>query len=119
MAAALGVVVLASGSGGGGSARTSATASPFAGRLLIADRGNNRLLLVNAAKQILWRYPSKRSAAPRGGFYFPDDAFFTQRGTGLISNQEDNETIVRIAFPSGQVTCHTAILARPAPSPAI
>lgn len=104
VAAALGVVVLASGSGGGGSARTSATASPFAGRLLIADRGNNRLLLVNSAKQILWRYPSKGRPAPRGGFYFPDDAFFTQHGRGLISNQEDNETIVRIAFPSGHVT---------------
>jgi hypothetical protein len=29
---------------------------PFAGRLLIADRGNNRLLLVDPAKHVLWRH---------------------------------------------------------------
>ena len=59
--------------------------------------------MVNAAKQVLWRYPSKGRPAPRGGFFFPDDAFFIHGGTGLISNQEDNETIVEIGFPSGHV----------------
>jgi hypothetical protein len=103
-AVALGVVLLISGSGGGGSSKAAANTAPFTGRLLIADRGNNRLLLVDSAKRILWRYPSKGRPAPPGGFYFPDDAFFTNGGTGLISNQEDNNTIVRIAFPSGKVT---------------
>jgi hypothetical protein len=96
--------LLIAGSGGSSSDSPAAARAPFTGRLLIADRGNNRLLLVDASKRILWRYPSKGRPAPRGGFYFPDDAFFTQGGTGLISNQEDNETIVRIAFPSGHVT---------------
>ncbi len=76
---------------------------PFAGRLLIADRGNNRLLVVNARKQVLWRYPSRTHPAPPGGFYFPDDAFFTHGGTGIISNEEQNERIVQIAFPSGKL----------------
>ena len=40
---------------------------------------------------------------PPGGFYFPDDAFFIRRGTGIISNQEDNHTIVEIGYPSGKV----------------
>jgi hypothetical protein len=95
--------LLVAGSGGSSSDSPAAATAPFTGRLLIADRGNNRLLLVDASKRILWRYPSKGRPAPRGGFYFPDDAFFTQGGTALISNQEDNETIVRIAFPSGHV----------------
>ena len=109
-AGALGAVVLVAGallissSGGGGSDAPAATSAPFTGRLLIADRGNNRLLLVNSAKQILWRYPSKGRPAPPGGFYFPDDAFFIHGGTALISNQEDNETIVEIGFPSGHPT---------------
>ena len=30
---------------------------PIPGYLLIADRGNNRMLLVDSAKHILWRYP--------------------------------------------------------------
>jgi outer membrane protein assembly factor BamB len=85
-------------------APASSSTRPFPGRLLIADRGNNRLLLVNPGKQVLWRYPSRARPAPPGGFYFPDDAFFTHHGHGIISNQEQNETIVQLAFPSGKVT---------------
>jgi hypothetical protein len=78
--------------------------SPFFGEdLLIADRGNDRLLLLNDADQIIWTYPSARKPAPPGGFYFPDDAFFIRHGTAIISNQEENETIVEIAYPSGRV----------------
>ena len=77
--------------------------APFQGRLLIADRGNNRLLLVDAARHVLWRYPSPTAPAPPGGFFYPDDAFFIRHGTAIISNQEGNDTIVEIAFPSGRV----------------
>lgn len=77
--------------------------APFQGRLLIADRGNNRLLLVDAARHVLWRYPSPGAPAPPGGFFYPDDAFFIRHGTEIISNQEGNDTIVEIAFPSGRV----------------
>jgi hypothetical protein len=84
-------------------ARAAPAAAPFQGRLLIADRGNNRLLLVDAARHVLWRYPAAGAPAPPGGFYFPDDAFFIRHGTAVISNQEGNDTIVEIAFPSGRV----------------
>jgi hypothetical protein len=78
-------------------------AAPFQGDLLIADRGNNRLLLVNAGKQILWAFPSPPRPAPAMGFYFPDDAFFVNHGTAIITNQEDQHTIEEIAYPSGQL----------------
>jgi hypothetical protein len=78
-----------------------ATVRPFAGRLLIADRGNNRLIVVDANKQRSWVYPSATMPAPPGGFYFPDDGFFADGGRSIITNQEENHTIVRIAFPSG------------------
>jgi hypothetical protein len=88
-----------------GVAGTPGAGSPFYGdQLLIADRGNNRLLLLNSSDKITWEYPSKKTPGPNGGFYFPDDAFFTRHGTGIISNQESNETIVQIAFPSGKIT---------------
>ena len=74
---------------------------PFAGKLLIADRGNNRLIVVDAAKHVLWSYPSSSTPPPAGGFYFPDDAFFVDRGRAILSNEEENHTIVRIAYPSG------------------
>jgi outer membrane protein assembly factor BamB len=37
------------------------------------------------------------------GFYFPDDAFFVKDGTAIISNQEQNETIVEFGYPSGKI----------------
>ncbi|MCW2987821.1 MAG: Kelch repeat-containing protein [Solirubrobacterales bacterium] len=85
-------------------AKTAAAArQPFSGQLMIADRGNNRLLVVNAKKQILWRFPSRAHPAPPGGFYFPDDAFFIHGGHGIISNEEQNERIVQLSYPGGKL----------------
>jgi hypothetical protein len=80
-----------------------AAAAPFSGQMMIADRGNNRLLVVNAKKQILWRFPSRAHPAPPGGFYFPDDAFFIHGGAGIISNEEQNERIVQLSYPGGKL----------------
>ena len=89
---------------GFGTAGAAGAGSPFFGdKLLIADRGNNRLLLLDDTGKIVWRYPTSRRPAPRGGFYFPDDAFFIRHGTAIISNQEDNQTLVEIAYPSGHI----------------
>lgn len=84
-------------------AATGAAAVPFNGQLLIADRGNNQLLLVDTAKNIIWRFPSAAAPAPKEGFYFPDDAFFAKHGTAIITNQEDQDTIIELAYPSGAV----------------
>jgi hypothetical protein len=89
---------------GFGSAGDRAAGSPFFGdKLLIADRGSDRLLLLDDRDKVVWRYPGPGRAAPHGAFYFPDDAFFIRHGTAIVSNQEDNDTIVEIAFPSGRV----------------
>jgi N-acetylneuraminic acid mutarotase len=90
-----------------GTAGAAGAGSPFfGGKLLIADRGNNRLLLIDDSNEIVWTYPSNYAAAPPGGFYFPDDAFFAKHGTEIISNEEQNETVVIIAFPSGRILWH-------------
>jgi outer membrane protein assembly factor BamB len=87
-----------------GVAGVAGAGSPFFGdKLLVADRGNDRLLLLDDTDKIVWKYPSRTRPAPHGGFYFPDDAFFIRHGTAIISNQEDNHTIVEIAFPSGHI----------------
>ena len=87
----------------GGRAGTPGAGSPFSGTLLIADRGNDRLVAINTQRAITWQYPSATMPPPPGGFYFPDDAFFIRGGTGIISNQEDNHTIVEIGYPSGKI----------------
>jgi len=87
----------------GGAAGGPGAGAPYAGTLLIADRGNDRLISLDPARNITWQYPSATMPAPPGGFYFPDDAFFIKGGTGIISNQEDNHTIVEIGYPSGRL----------------
>jgi hypothetical protein len=87
----------------GGPAGSAASGAPYRGTLLIADRGNDRLIALDAARTTTWQYPSATMPPPPGGFYFPDDAFFIHGGTGIISNQEDNHTIVEIGYPSGKV----------------
>ena len=87
----------------GGPAGVPGAGAPYAGTLLIADRGNNRLLALDTSRNVTWQYPSATMPAPPGGFYFPDDSFFIHRGTGIISNQEDNHTIVEIGYPSGKI----------------
>jgi hypothetical protein len=75
---------------------------PIPGYLLIADRGNNRVLLVDSRKRILWRYPGAHSR-PAMPFRFDDDTFFGPRVDRIISNQEDQDTLQVIAFPSGHL----------------
>ena len=87
----------------GGPAGSPGAGAPYAGTLLIADRGNDRLLALDTARNTTWQYPSPTMPPPPGGFYFPDDAFFIKGGTGIISNQEDNHTIVEIGYPSGKI----------------
>ncbi len=87
----------------GGPAGTASAGAPFSGTLLVADRGNDRLLAMTPARTITWVYPSSTMPAPPGGFYFPDDAFFIHRGKAILSNQEDNHTLVEIGYPSGKI----------------
>jgi hypothetical protein len=87
-----------------GTAGVAGAGSPYYGtQLLVADRGNDRLLLMDPAMQVRWTYPNSSSPADPLGFYFPDDAFFAEHGSVIISNQEQNETILEIAYPSGNI----------------
>ena len=75
---------------------------PLPGYLLIADRGNNRMLLVDGAKRVLWRYP-RPGVSPAMPFSFGDDTFFGPLRDRIISNQEEQHTIQIISFPAGNV----------------
>ena len=90
-----------------GVAGAAGAGSPYYGqKLLIADRGNNRLLVLDDTGTVVWTYPNPPSAPPPPGprgFYFPDDAFFVDHGHAILTNQEENETIVKIAYPSGKL----------------
>jgi len=70
--------------------------SPLPGYLMIADRDNNRLLIVNPAKRIVWRFPPPGGAGqPFGG---PDDAFVSADHRYISTNEELADTIVVISL---------------------
>ncbi|HET8528017.1 MAG TPA: hypothetical protein VFL60_03830 [Gaiellaceae bacterium] len=75
---------------------------PIPGYLLIADRGNNRMLLVDSAKHVFWTYPRPQAGAAMP-FRFDDDTFFGPRYDRIVSNQEDQHTIQIVSFPGGRV----------------
>ena len=77
-----------------------ASARPFAGLLLIADRGNDRLLVMNAAQAHRLAIPLAIAARPPSTrFYFPDDAFWVHGGHAILVNEEENNLIAEIAYP--------------------
>jgi outer membrane protein assembly factor BamB len=80
----------------------SAAQRPFAGKLLIADRGNNRLLVLDPSGHVTWTYPSPSLPKPTLPFYFPDDAFWVHGGHAILVNEEENDVLAEIAYPSGK-----------------
>jgi hypothetical protein len=74
----------------------SRTRMPLPGALLIADRGNDRILLVDAARRVLWRFPTRRDSARGLRLNFDDDAFVGFDGRDIVANEEKAHTIVSI-----------------------
>jgi outer membrane protein assembly factor BamB len=66
------------------------------GYLLIADRGNNRILVVDPQHNIVFRYPSAADLAAGRRLYYNDDTFVEPGGRALIANEEDNNDIVQV-----------------------
>ena len=67
------------------------------GDLMIADRGNNRILVVDPGGHIVFRYPQP---GDRGHLFFDDDTFIEPGGHWVISNEEDDDAIVHINLKS-------------------
>jgi hypothetical protein len=69
---------------------------PLEGALLIADRGNDRILLVNQAHRVLWRFPTRRDLRRGVHLNFNDDSFVAAGGHAIVANEEKAHTIVSI-----------------------
>ena len=74
----------------------------FGGGLLIADRGNGRLLIVNDAHRILWQFPA-RGSLPRGQLFSADDAFIAPDGRTIVANDEAHQVVDRIDIVTRKV----------------
>lgn len=67
--------------------------------VLIADRGNNRIIEVTPDKRIVWEYDFD---LPRPGLG-ADDAFFTADGSRIVAGLEEWQTIRIIDYATKQV----------------
>lgn len=72
------------------------------GDLLIADNNGNRILIINAAGEILWQYPplNEPNAPP---LTHPDDAFFTSNMQDIIVTQEDYQMVSLVNIKSDAI----------------
>jgi hypothetical protein len=67
---------------------------PIPGYVLIADRNNNRVLLVSPQKRVVWHFNALRG---------PDDAFFTPGWGSIITNEEFNDTLRQVALKARRI----------------
>jgi hypothetical protein len=72
--------------------------SPLPGYLMIADRDNNRIIIVNPSKRIVWRFPRPGALARGQQFAGPDDAFITPDGRNITTNEEFSDTVAILSL---------------------
>ena len=73
------------------------------GPILIADRGNNRLIEVDPYGRVVWEFPRPADLAPHDTFNVPDDAFFTPDGKQIIATQEDDFVVTLIDIATHKI----------------
>src|SRR5712691_470015 len=77
-----------------------AKSSPYLDRnLLIADRGNNRIIEVTPDKRIVWEFRFEGLPPAHGA----DDAFFSLDNSLIVANLEEENIIVVIDYASRQI----------------
>jgi len=71
---------------------------PVPGYVLIADRNNDRILLVSPTGRVVWRFPRPGDLRAGQPFHDPDDAFFTPGFRGISINEEFNDQLALISL---------------------
>jgi hypothetical protein len=72
--------------------------SALPGYLMIADRDNNRIIILNPSKQIVWRFPAPGELRPGQQFAGPDDAFLSSDRRRIVTNEEFSDAIAVISL---------------------
>jgi len=68
------------------------------GYILIADRGNNRILVVDPQGKTVFLYPSPADLRAGRRLVYNDDTFVAPGGQTLVANEEDNHAIVQVGL---------------------
>lgn len=81
--------------------------------VLIADKLNNRLIVVDALGRLRWQFPNPGDLAPGQTFRIPDDAFFSPDGRYIVATQEDDSVISVIDVATHHIVFRYGVPGRP------
>ena len=77
---------------------------PVPGYVLVADRNNDRLLILSPTKKIVWQFPRPGDIRRGQSFRDPDDAFFTPGFRRISTNEEFNDQMALISIERHRIT---------------
>jgi outer membrane protein assembly factor BamB len=87
--------------------------SVLPGDILIADRSNDRLLVVDPRGRIVWRFPQPgRASLP-----LPDDAFFSPDGRRIVVTEEDVDVVSVVDVASRRIVWRYGAVGVPGSAP--
>jgi DNA-binding beta-propeller fold protein YncE len=61
--------------------------------ILIADEGNNRIVIVDPAGKVRWVFPQKGDLKPGQTFKTPDDVFFSPDAKEIIATESEHQLV--------------------------
>jgi len=80
--------------------KATAASSVLPGDVLIADAGNNRMLLVTPQGKIVWQYPAP---GEKSALIDDDDVFFSPDWTEIITNEEGSNQLAILNFNTRKI----------------
>lgn len=81
--------------------------------LLIADKLNNRLVVVDPQGRVRWVFPRPGDLRRGQTFRIPDDAFFSPNGRYIVATQEDQSVITVIDVASHRIVYRYGVPGHP------
>jgi len=90
---------------GAGAGHLAAGSNPavLPGSVLIADEGNDRLVIVDRHGRVAWTFPQPGDLPAGVEFKTPDDAFFTPDGRQIIVTEEEYSVVSLIDIASRKI----------------
>jgi hypothetical protein len=81
--------------------------------VLIVDKFNNRLIVVDPVGRIRWEFPQPGDLTAGETFLVPDDAFFTPDSRYIIATQEDQAVITLIDVAAHRIVYRYGVPGQP------
>ena len=87
--------------------------SVLPGAIMIADEGNNRIVVVDPQGRVRWIFPQKGDLKPGQVFRTPDDVFFSADGRSIIATESENQMVSIIDIATRKITFQYGHSGRP------